>query len=136
MVSTWPCTKCPPIRVEADTARSRFTGEEVVRVDREVRRRVSGDRPTLKDMGDEGGFRAVMVRQVPLILILSPRWASERISVQSPIVREVPPPPPSVSSRCSRARMAGWDVSLERVVYEDGRWERGKAYCQLFQLYR
>jgi len=45
---------------------------------------------------------------IPLILILSPKCASERISGQSVIVREVPLPPPSVSSNCSRAETAGW----------------------------
>ena len=60
MVSTWPWTKCPPMRVEGWTLRSRFTREEGVeeeevrREEREVRRRVSGERPTLKDVGGEG----------------------------------------------------------------------------------
>ena len=65
IVSTWPCTKWPPMRVLAETARSRFSGEECVRDERLVRRRVSGDMPTLKEVGALGGSRAVIVRQVP-----------------------------------------------------------------------
>ena len=64
-MSTWPCTKCPPMRVLAETARSRFSGEDCVREERFVRRRVSGEMPTLKEVGDWGGSRAVIVRQVP-----------------------------------------------------------------------
>ena len=45
---------------------------------------------------------------VPLMLMLSPRWASERMSAQSLIVREVPPPPEEVASCVSRAETAGW----------------------------
>lgn len=41
--------------------------------------------------GEEGGGR-------PLTEILSPRWASPRISAASVMVREVPPPPVAVSS--------------------------------------
>lgn len=93
--------------MEAETALSKFKGEEAVRVEREVRRMVSGASPTLKDVGLEGGVRAVTVRQVPLMLMLSPRWASVRMEAQSPIVREVPLPPPGVSSRCERERTAG-----------------------------
>ena len=61
--------------MEAETARSRFRLEEGVREERFVRRRVSGERPTLKDVGGLGGWfseeegegrRAVMVRQVPM----------------------------------------------------------------------
>ena len=106
--------------MEAETARSRFRGEDVVRVERDVRRSVSGERPTLNDVGEEGGSRAVMVRQVPLILMLSPRWASVRMEAQEPIVREVPPPPPWVSSRWERERTAGLGVSLEGKVFEEG----------------
>ena len=40
----------------------------------------------------------MIVRHVPLTLMLSPRWASVRISAQSVIVKEVPPPPLLVSS--------------------------------------
>lgn len=61
IVSTCPWTKCPPIRVEAETARSRFRGLEVVREPRLVRRRVSGETPTLKCVG----VKWVIVRQVP-----------------------------------------------------------------------
>ncbi|KAL8933709.1 MAG: hypothetical protein Q9216_006239, partial [Gyalolechia sp. 2 TL-2023] len=50
-VSTWPWTKCPPMRVVAETARSRFTLLEGRRRDRFVRRRVSGDVPTLNVEG-------------------------------------------------------------------------------------
>ena len=49
------------MRVEAETARSRFTGEEGERAPRFVRRRVSGDTPTLKEVG----VKEVRVRQVP-----------------------------------------------------------------------
>jgi len=92
------------MRVFAETARSRFSGEEAVSDTRFVRRRVSGAMVTLKVVG----VKAVMVRQVPFTLMLSPRWASERISAQSTIVREVPPPPVSVSSCFSRMETAGW----------------------------
>lgn len=44
---------------------------------------------------------------IPLMLILSPRWASVRISAQSEIIREVPPPPLDVSSCFSREETAG-----------------------------
>ena len=40
-----------------------------------------------------------MVRQVPLTLMESPRWASLRIGVQFEIVREVPLPPVEEGSR-------------------------------------
>lgn len=61
-VSTWPCRKWPPKRVSARRARSRLRWEDLVRLPRLVRRRVSGAMPTLKVVG-EG--RAVIVRQVP-----------------------------------------------------------------------
>lgn len=48
---------------------------------------------------------------VPFILMLSPKWASVRISAQSEIVSEVPPPPAAESSCFSRRVTAGW-VSL------------------------
>ena len=48
------------------------------------------------------------LRNIPLMLILSPRCASDRISAQFVMVRDVPPPPPSVSSCFSRAETAGW----------------------------
>lgn len=75
------------------TARSRFTREEVDRLPRFVRRRVSGEMPTVKEVG----VKEVMVRQVPLMLMLSPRWASSRMEGQE-MVRDVPPPPAEVSS--------------------------------------
>lgn len=60
-VSTWPWTKWPPIRVVAETARSRFTLEFSFRLPRFVRRRVSGETPTLKVVG----VKEVIVRHVP-----------------------------------------------------------------------
>ena len=75
------------------TARSRFTLEDVVREPRFVRRRVSGEMPTTKEVG----VKEVTVRQVPLMLMLSPRWASSRMEAQE-MVREVPPPPAVLSS--------------------------------------
>ena len=39
-----------------------------------MRRRVSGATPTVKDVG----LNVVIVRQVPLMAIESPSWASER----------------------------------------------------------
>ena len=57
-----------------------------------MRRRVSGETPTL----NSDAVKEVMVRQVPFILMLSPKWASVRISAQLEIVREVPPPPAAV----------------------------------------
>ena len=46
-------------------------------------------------------------RYLPLMLILSPSFASVRISAQSEIIREVPPPPLDVSSCFSREETAG-----------------------------
>lgn len=43
-----------------------------------MRRRVSGLRVTAKEVGVGSGRRAVMVRQVPLMAMESPRWASAR----------------------------------------------------------
>ena len=64
-----------------------------------MRRSVSGEMPTTKaTCFSEAGSKDVMVRQVPLMLILSPSLASSRISAQSEMVREVPPPPAEVSS--------------------------------------
>ena len=66
-----------------------------------MRRSVSGDIPTVKvEVGSE---MEVRVRQVPLMEMLSPRCASERMLLLQVIVREVPPPPPDVSSWGSRA---------------------------------
>ena len=102
MVSTWPWTKWPPIRVVALTARSKFTFEPSFRLPRFVRRSVSGETPTL----NWEGVKDVMVRHVPFMLMLSPKWASLRISAQLEIVRDVPPP--SVSSSWARVVTAGW----------------------------
>lgn len=44
---------------------------------------------------------------LPFTLMLSPRCASVRISAQSEIVREVPPPPLALVSRGSRDVTAG-----------------------------
>lgn len=41
------------------------------------------------------------------MLMLSPKWASVRMSAQSEIVREVPPPPAALSSCFSRRVTAG-----------------------------
>lgn len=95
------------MRVVALTARSRFTGEDWKREPRFVRRRVSGETPTV----NWEGVKEVTVKQVPLMLMLSPKWASVRISAQSEIVIEVPPPPAAVSSCFSRRVTAGY-VSL------------------------
>lgn len=62
-----------------------------------MRRSVSGDTPTVKVVG----VKAVMVRQVPLMEMESPRWASSRRKVGVVIVRVVP-----VSGEGSRAEMA------------------------------
>ena len=43
----------------------------------------------------------------PFMLMLSPKWASVRISAQSEIVSEVPPPPAALSSCFSRRVTAG-----------------------------
>lgn len=53
-----------------------------------MRRSVSGATPTLKVEAS----KAVTVRQVPFMLMLSPRWQSERISEALAMVRVVPPP--------------------------------------------
>ena len=61
-VSMCPWTMWPPMRVEGVRARSRFRGVLGVREWRVVRRRVSGDMPTVKVVG----VRWVIVRQVPI----------------------------------------------------------------------
>ena len=71
----------------AETARSRFTFEPVVKEPKFVRRRVSGATPTVK----EEVVKVVTVRQVPFTLMLSPRWQSVRTSVALEMVRVVPP---------------------------------------------
>ncbi|KAK5624375.1 hypothetical protein RRF57_000091 [Xylaria bambusicola] len=99
VVSTWPCTKCPPIRVSARTARSRFTRESLVSCPRFVSRSVSGAMPTLKlgaaasDEDEEEEESHVAVRQTPLMAMLSPRAASSRSFEDdgSAMVSEVPP---------------------------------------------
>lgn len=73
-----------------ETARSRLTWLFCFREPRFVRRRVSGATPTLKeDLSNE-----MTVRQVPFMLILSPRWQSSRISDALEMVRFVPPSSP------------------------------------------
>ncbi len=62
---------------------------------------------TRESQGWEGG----RMGDGPFMLMLSPKWASVRISAQSEIVSEVPPPPAAVSSCFSRRVTAGW-VSL------------------------
>ena len=91
-----------------------------------MRRSVSGETPTLNfDV-----VKAVMVRQVPFILMLSPKWASVRISAQLDIVREVPPPPAAVSSWASRAVTAG---CVRGFSWEERRQAR-LTYCLRFRL--
>jgi len=102
-VSTCPCTKWPPILVEAETDLSRLTFPPSFKEPRFVLRSVSGATPTLK----EDRSNSVMVRQVPLTLMLSPREASERISLHWEMVREVPPPPEVVVSRLLSLVTAG-----------------------------
>jgi hypothetical protein len=48
-----------------------------------------------------------MVDPVPFTLMLSPRWASVRISSQLVMVNEVPPPPLAEVSRGSSEETAG-----------------------------
>lgn len=74
------------MRVLADTARSRLTRDPLVSEPRFVRRRVSGATPTT----NESVSNEVTVRQVPLTLMLSPRWQSARISAAEEMVSEVP----------------------------------------------
>ncbi len=75
------------MRVDAETARSKLTGESFFSSPRFVRRRVSGATPTVK----EEEVKDVTVRQVPFTDILSPRWASSRTGEALEIVRVVPP---------------------------------------------
>lgn len=71
----------------AETARSKLTLLFSLSDPKFVRRSVSGATPTLKeDLSNE-----VTVKHVPLILMLSPRWQSPRISEALEIVRVVPP---------------------------------------------
>lgn len=69
-----------------------------------VRRSVSGDTPTLKP----SLLNSVTVKHVPLMLMLSPRWASSRISEQFEMVSEVPPPPLALSSCWISVVTATW----------------------------
>jgi hypothetical protein len=101
--SILPCTLWPPIRVDARTARSRFTCEPFSSFPRFVRRSVSGATPTL----NAPLSNSVIVRHVPLTDILSPRCASPSMSCASEMVSEVPPPPLDVWSSCSRADTTG-----------------------------
>lgn len=61
----------------------------------------------------------------PLMLMLSPKWASVRISAQSEMVSEVPPPPAAVSSCFSRRVTAGF-VSLAEKKTD---LRKGEHYC-------
>jgi len=75
-----------------------------------VRRRVSGETPTLNHNGggpSSGGESSVMVRQMPLMEMESPSAASLRIVGHCESVREVPPPPVAVESRADRFVTAG-----------------------------
>jgi len=110
----------PPMRVLALTARSRFTSEAWPREPRFVRRSVSGEMPTTKEVV----VKEVMVRQVPLMLMLSPRWASVRMEAQLEIVREVP----AVASWGSRTVTAGLGLGCWWVCGE-GREGSGTADC-------
>ena len=65
--------------------------------------------------GDGGELRRVGAG-VPLMLMLSPKWASVRISAQSEIVSEVPPPPAAVSSCFSRRVTAGCVSLAEKIA--------------------
>lgn len=51
-----------------------------------------------------------MQEDIPLTLMLSPKCASERISSQSEMVSDVPPPPLNEVSRGSRAVTAAQEV--------------------------
>ena len=62
---------------------------------------------------------------VPFMLMLSPRLASVRMSAQSEMVREVPPPPAAVSSCFSSRVTAGW-VSLAE---KDAGLKWREIYC-------
>lgn len=83
------------MRVDADTALSKFTFDPSTKLPRFVLRNVSGETPTL----NEDLSNSVTVRQVPLIEILSPSAASSRMVSHSEMVSEVPPPPEVVESR-------------------------------------
>ena len=81
-----------------------------------ISRRFSGR--SILGLEVEVGMKGVIRRGdresgAPFILMLSPKWASVRISAQSEIVSEVPPPPAAESSCFSRRVTAGY-VSLAR----------------------
>ena len=57
-----------------------------------------------------GGLEEVE-EDAPLMEMLSPIWASVKMSAASETVREVPPPPELVVSRASRAETAVLGVS-------------------------
>lgn len=53
---------------------------------------------------------------IPLMQILSPRWASERMSLAPSIVRDVPPPPAVLVSRGSS------EDTAVRTLYQVSVW--------------
>ena len=75
----------------------------------------------MKEGGE--GVKVVMVRQVPLMEMESPRWASDRRKGGVDIVRVVPP------VVVVREVMAGLRVSLDGGVVLWGGGGRG-AYCR------
>ena len=91
-----------------------------------MRRSVSGDMPTTKEVES----KEVMVRQVPLMEMLSPRCASETMVAQE-MVREVPPVASWGSSSVTAIGKLG--VRLFEWV-QIGYWRGGSearegAYC-------
>lgn len=74
--------------------------------------------------GEDGHLGRVRAG-VPLMLMLSPKWASVRISAQSEIVIEVPPPPAAVSSCFSRRVTAGYVSLAEKKCCS----RHEKTYC-------
>jgi len=88
VLSTWPCTKCPPMRLVGVTARSRFTSDPGSSSDSDVLRSVSGDSPTVKS--ETLPSNSVTVRHVPFTAILSPRLTPSR-TVEAAILRSKPP---------------------------------------------
>lgn len=75
-----------------------------------MRRSVSGATPTVK----EDCSKDVTVRQVPLTLMLSPRWQSPKISEALEMVMFVPP-------------SSAWGLSSETTIDGLERWKHRKG---------
>ena len=90
-------------------------------------RRLGQGRKLSEDDGEGDGQGVALELVIPFMLMLSPKWASARISAQSEMVSEVPPPPAALSSCFSRRVTAGC-VSLAMLGSRTGKYREGD-YC-------